>query len=150
MSRIIQFQRRAIESLWNGLSEKEKEKVRWSKDIRQDSSFFYESKNYQIVFPLGFFGISEGVGTCADVHDINVAVFGKIDGTRPKPYARYPLSSCGFAVLLRKPTPEETKEWNKPGVPHLTVELLYVSSVAFDGVTLRSYKGIKVTYCNLI
>ena len=149
MSRITQFQRRAIESLWKDISNGQKDKVKWPKDISPDCHFFYKEKAIYKEKEVYYLGISNGVGSCSDIMGVNVAVFGNFGGIKPKPYSRDPLSSCQYAVLVRKPTPEETKQWNKPGVPHLTVELLYVARQDGNSIILRPYKNLKTTYCQL-
>lgn len=57
-----------------------------------------------------FWGISEGVGTCSDLHGTDIAVFG-FDGPSE------PLSeiiNCSFAGLVRSPTDEERRCLRKP------------------------------------
>ena len=72
-------------------------------------------------------GISKGIGTCSDLHGIDVAVFGHIepkDNRIPlKPNARI---FCAWSALLRKPIEEEFQNElkDKSGIPHLVVELI--------------------------
>lgn len=143
MGRITQYQRRAIESLWQGISEEERTRISWPKPISKDElRFFYKGKE------VYFLGVSTGEGTCADIWGLDVAVFGNFGEKPSRPIAnsRHNLETSRFAVLVRKPTPEE---WNDPTRPHLVVELLYVAGKMGNSVRLASYKGLKNVYCYL-
>ncbi len=148
MANIKQYQRRAIESLLQSLLLSEQFKIRWPKDIDQDKCrFFYHNQE------VYFLGISTGVGTCSDIHDLNVAVFGNF-GEKPEPRcpARQGLSDCDFAVLVRKPTLNDPEEWNNPKFPQLVIELLFVpewSSKNTNFKKLVSYNNMKTIYSHL-
>lgn len=116
MSFIIQMQRRAIESL---RPEKKPANFLLLDDCRRVVLMDGTS-----LFPLG---ISEGIGTCSDIKDINVLVVAK---TKPDGFHfdwqllyQRPVE---YAVLVRVATDDEC--WmagkNPQHVGHLAVELL--------------------------
>ena len=93
MSSIHQFQRRAVESL------------RFGRDDLP-ASFSPASFALNDERPLYFCGTSEGIGTCADIQGMWVAVFGLVQPSPKVPVGRH-LSECRYAVLLRDATPGE-------------------------------------------
>lgn len=100
MGFVLQTQRRAIEALAPFA------KSPWPEEIfvRCDATFRVGQENWNT--PLVFRGISEGFGTCSDLHGVDIAVFAygfwegkdrqiqaaKLDWPR--------LSRCKYAVLL--------------------------------------------------
>ncbi|MDP3792779.1 MAG: hypothetical protein Q8Q89_03540 [bacterium] len=89
MSRVIQYQRRALEKV-----------------IDQSSSFTIEAGQIYILNNSVVFlaGLSEGVGTCSDMHGVYVAVFTKdpADQSRIRFLDPNHKLECGGAVLLRE------------------------------------------------
>ncbi len=90
MSRLIQYQRRAIEKVV---------------DLSDEGKFVLVANQEYILSNSVIFlaGVSEGVGTCSDLHNVNVAVFTK----NPKDKGRVKFLDpdyqiiCEGAVLLR-------------------------------------------------
>ncbi|MBI4127593.1 MAG: hypothetical protein HY459_00830 [Parcubacteria group bacterium] len=98
MSFILQMQRRAIESLRDHAHEFPRIDPR-AELILNDGT------------PLEILGISQGVGTCSEIHGMNVLVV----GTEPLHAARAAAMSrtlldCAYTVLLRGPTVQEVEE----------------------------------------
>ncbi|MDO8558481.1 MAG: hypothetical protein Q7S09_04840 [bacterium] len=86
MGLILQFQRRAIEAVFEDCSLKISEGQRRYLDGEE----------------LSLLGVSVGVGTCSDLHDVDIAVFGKKAAFDLR--ANHPVSlpkECRGAVLLR-------------------------------------------------
>ena len=138
MSSIRQYQRRAIESLWRSLSVSEQNKVELPKGISERSRFVCDGQE------VCFWGVSPGVGTCADIPGLNVAVFGD---SRPAAPSRLKLEDCKFAVLLRCPRPGEGDNLD---ICYLVVELIAVERFA-GGATyyFKFFKGLKQIYADI-
>ncbi len=138
MSRILQQQRRAIESL--------KRKGEPIPPNLESAQLLLEDGT-----KLSVLGISTGVGTCADIHGVDVLVLGMappIDGPR---IIRSTLENCQYVVLLRCLSPEERR--NSP-LARITpclyaVELLAVSSVLENCIVFRKTDEI-AHYVNTI
>jgi len=76
-------------------------------DITPETQFYLEGKK------LNLLSISNGVGTCADLHGINMAVLSFLSPSPDeKPYFKFPIS-CQGSVLLRRLTDEELEEEKK-------------------------------------
>ena len=95
MSSIRQYQRRALESL---KPEKTDDFI-----VCPDDQYFL---NFQKIYLLG---ISKGIGTCSDLHGVNIAVFGSQTTLpelrwHPKPGEKI---ECSWSALLREPSSEE-------------------------------------------
>lgn len=103
MGLVIQFQRRAIESLRRHV-----EKAPIPSDLALGMARFIREDGS----PFFALGVSQGYGTCAAIHGMNVLVLGK---TRPKstPWlpSEQPINQCAYAVLLRDLTKGEYVQW---------------------------------------
>ncbi len=89
-------QRRALESL-------KPEEVR-SLVISIEDKYYFNGNE------IFFLGISEGIGTCSDLHGINIAVFGQEESPSPRfPRGKIKVN-CSWAAILRKPADEELKQ----------------------------------------
>ncbi|MFA5022245.1 MAG: hypothetical protein WC508_04170 [Patescibacteria group bacterium] len=112
----VQMQRRAIERLRVGAS-------RPPKDIGDHRLFLTTGKRIYI------WGISDGVGTCADVKDMDVIVVAKSNPGKnwERMYHKNSLPTSRYVVLSRPPTKEEEKKAHHlygDNVELNTVELL--------------------------
>src|SRR3989344_2385352 len=91
MGFIVQMQRRVIEAIY----------ADHELTIEEGAKYFIGDDE---VFLLG---ISRGIGTCSDLHGIDIAVFGKsrLDPEHESRQRKYDASitSCRGAVLLRDP-----------------------------------------------
>lgn len=113
MSCIRQYQRRALEAL--------KPKEIQSIYLLSTNEFYLDNQKIYLL------GISEGIGTCSDLHGVNIAVF-----SRAKPEDNRMLLGqnkeifCAWSTLLRKPTEEEFQNElkDKKGIAYLVVELI--------------------------
>lgn len=97
MSSIRQYQRRALEAL--------KPESQNPLSVSIAHTYYLNGEEIYLL------GISKGVGTCADLHRINIAVFGK---TKPhkSPFAgKNELEQCEWAALLRSPNKKEQQTW---------------------------------------
>ena len=131
MGLILQLQRRAIESL---CADRNAGELRY---VQSNTSFsLLDQQNPSDPRrPIRAFGVSRGVGTCSDIHGMDVLVFG--DGTPDDGIPMIPLSDiqkCCYAVLLRKPTPEELGGYSSSVDPRVLqcVDRLIVRAVRFD------------------
>ncbi len=109
MGNIHTPQRRALEAL-------KPEKI-YPLIISTEDKYYFNGKEIYLL------GISEGIGTCSDLKDINIAVFGQKEPCSP----RFPRGKtevdCSWAVILRDPTDEEMEQEERDGrIPCLTVE----------------------------
>jgi len=132
MGGIRQMQRRAIETLRNV--------IRDEAPVPIERGILFLSENQQPLFPLG---ISPGVGTCSDIHGMNVLVLSEYE-----PINEWSIdnqSVCEYAVLLRKPT---EAEWRENGCPTLCVERLRILDITSSGVVL-SKTGINQLYAKI-
>lgn len=128
MSCIRQYQRRALEAL-----KPEKDWPIMIPNGKIDEYYLYGEK-------IHLLGISEGIGTCSDLKDINIAVFGK---TKPE-LIQFPRNCqhviCSWSALLRNPTDKELQEnWRgKEGISCLVVEGLELTAYKLDLETVAS------------
>lgn len=75
--------------------------------------------------PLHILGVSNGVGSCSDIHDMDVLVVGtrpRVDGPPRFPYGSS-ATTCSYMVLLDEHDPDHTPH----GPWHNTLELLRVT-----------------------
>jgi len=110
MGFVIQMQRRAVEAL------KEFVTSPWpsAETFQKQDVIFYMGKNEVHGWneTLSYLGLSEGFGTCSDIHGMDVAVFGRMPCNTwqleqegkdwrwvEKPHWER-LSACSYAVLL--------------------------------------------------
>ncbi|HEY4479075.1 MAG TPA: hypothetical protein VI981_01825 [Candidatus Paceibacterota bacterium] len=105
MANVIQMQRRAIESL----------RPKAQQGLVAIKDFFVMPKplDFRLKphFPLFLYGISVGIGTCSDIHGMNVGVFGlRGPGIQVTSDLRTELTRCEFFVKLRPLTVAETQE----------------------------------------
>ncbi len=114
-----------------------KYKVELPKGISEKSRFVCDGQEVR------FLGVSPGVGTCADISGLNVAVFGD---SRPTAPSRLKLEDCKFAVLLRCPKPGEG---DNPDICYLVVELIAVERFAGGATYFKFFKGLKQIYADI-
>ena len=124
MSRIQTFQRRALEKV---------AAVKIEADIIVGDSkrYFLGGKE------LFLAGISKGVGTCADLPGVDIAVLSEVRISQNC----FPVKCSGLA-LLRYPTPEE---WSNPDLPRMVVEGIEVERITGRSVYLEK-NGKKELY----
>ena len=94
MSFILQNQRRAIEKVF----------TRTNFTIWQTSWFSLNGR------PVNLLGISTGIGTCSDIHGVNIAVL-SWEAFNPK--VNHPINfpaNCSGAILIRNENKKELKE----------------------------------------
>ena len=97
MSSIRQYQRRAAESVI----------TRINMTVKHGPKILLNKRSGK---KLHLLGISEGTGTCSDLHGINIAVFSE-HPFDPKRHRLITESKpCHGAVLLRDPTEKEIRE----------------------------------------
>lgn len=109
------MQRRAIESLRN---------IRDNSLPPIGSNIIFLLEDQRSLFPLG---ISVGVGTCSDIHGVNVLVLSEHDPMDNRLGANSVI--CEYAVLLRSPTEDEWQTSDCPTRSCLCVERLRMVSV---------------------
>ncbi len=135
MSCIKQYQRRAIEAL-------ARQKVFRPMEIKSGAKFFLEGRE---VF---FCGISQGEGTCSDMHDVDFAVFSRLEAeTKPLPKT---LRLVSGAVLVReaKTRAERNAIGNYHGQLVCVVEALRHDDIRLDLVSFRKI-GKKKSYVSI-
>ncbi len=111
MSCIRQYQRKALEAL--------KPKEIQSIYLLSTDEFYLDDEKIYLV------GISKGIGTCSDLHDINIAVFSRIKPEDNQAPLRPNVEIlCAWSALLRGLTDTELQEEvdEKKDMPHLAVE----------------------------
>lgn len=94
MGLILRTERRAVESVFqkNCIS------------LKPGQRYFLESRE------LFFVGVSPGIGTCSDLHGINIALFQEVVN-RP---TIIPLITCAGTVLVRSRRENEPTKWLYP------------------------------------
>lgn len=114
MANVHTPQRRALEAL--------KPKQKDIFDFSQQDEFVLSGKRIYLL------GISEGIGTCSDLHGINIAVLGWIqpESIRMPMQSQNKKITCSWSALLREPTEEEFQNElkGKKGIAYLVVELI--------------------------
>ena len=140
MSGIRQNQRRAVEALFAG--EVYDAVKRRQKLFR--SAVSAHVVGHKVLFKLKtgeqvhLCGISVGVGTCSDIHGMNVAVFGSSDPERNVlEEEKEALPACFYAALLRSPKSTD-RHADVLANARLAVEFLEICSLeeTADGVTV--------------
>src|SRR3990167_1442315 len=102
MAFVLQMQRRAIEkflpkSFIGWVRKNQKVFSELAIAYRNDCEVRFEIDSQRIYF----WGISTGIGTCAGIHGMNVAVFGEM--TDREEVRKPEVETCFYAVLVRKP-----------------------------------------------
>lgn len=94
MGFILRTERRAVESVFqhNLIS------------LRSGQRYFLENRE------IFFVGVSLGIGTCSDLHGINIALFQEIDSRS----TIIPLVTCAGTVLVRNRRENEPTKWLYP------------------------------------
>ena len=93
MGLVLQTQRRAIEEL------KKEVKTSWPESFFEKNVNCFLDQDRKRIFCLG---VSEGIGTCSDIHGMNVAVFIE-NFTDEKKLDKQKVKKCAYAVLLSNP-----------------------------------------------
>ena len=131
MAGLRNFQRRALESLVNmGAS---------VITTRLEGAKFYLDET-----PIYFLGVSTGIGTCSDMHGLDIAVFANFP---PIGKPRGNMKSCLYAALLRSSTEEEKQQQACPDLAYMTVEGLEVVKQEWNYVVFKQ-GGTKAIYVN--
>lgn len=128
MAGIHNFQRRALELLMQERPEK-------TTQVGGSRRYFFHGRE------IFLWGISKGIGTCSDLHGIDIAVFGEERST-----AKIPETSCRSLALVRLPLSGECPE---DGVARKVVEGLAVHTITGDEMVLVR-TGRKEAYANTI
>ena len=144
MACIIQMQRRAIERL-------RPRRPTWPRHCLEKAGRNLTSLSLKLESGLELFlyGISQGVGTCSDIHGMNVAVLGvNPPSVKLNPETRDELLRSEYFVLLTDPN---RIACSSP--PKQKLEVLFAEEVKFDQtrikITFRK-TGRSTTYVNLI
>lgn len=138
MGLTIQFQRRAIES-----HAREPEAIS-PPDITNIT---------QIEAPDGtkfyYAGVSRGIGTCSDIHDMDVLV---LTSNLIEPSRKVGNLSCAYTVLVRTLTPEEAyaDDLARSGISRLCAELLEPVQVQDDSRVVFEPTGKNTFYTNVV
>ncbi|OGY63106.1 MAG: hypothetical protein A2745_01665 [Candidatus Harrisonbacteria bacterium RIFCSPHIGHO2_01_FULL_44_13] len=137
MAFLIQFQRRAIESLKSHLF-RPRHAIEDIHHLRSVISGNFTCDGVS----LDILGVSKGVGTCSDIHGMDVLVLGWSKSHRCRAANEISLEKikrCAYAVLLRQATEEEAKSQHfAPDVAVLCVELLRITDIASDYTNFQS------------
>ncbi len=112
MGSVRNYQRRALEAL----------------QPRASHSFWVSFSNEDIYYlddkRIYFLDVSKGIGTCSDLHGVNIAVFGRKNLNLYRRPGSVQSVFCKWAALLRRPTIKELREeWKNEGVCNV-VELI--------------------------
>jgi hypothetical protein len=134
MGLVIQFQRRAIESLND-----EPEAVPPPANLDADQIYTADGKQLHIA------GISEGIGTCSDIKKMDVLVLSELPPVRVRSHGEL---ACAYTVLLR-PLDEQEVQGDilaKQGVARMCVELLEPQEAQSEGIIFdRTDKSVPYT-----
>lgn len=133
MGLVLQFQRRALEDVVLDKNKKSRNKFP-TDNVR------YFLENGEELFLLG---VSEGVGTCSDAHEIFIGVLSTTPVQRIDRYRNTSVFCAGFAIL-RNPTREE---WDESNMPCMMVEGLKVKSVNIGPIVLARNGKKKLYAC---
>lgn len=96
--------------------------------------------------PIYFLGTSSGVGTCSDMHGVDIAVFSM---TPANGEPRGTLESCTHAALVRPLTEEEREQQAYKEVAYKAVDGLRVVKKEWNYVIFER-NGKKAVYVNTI
>ena len=144
MGSIRQFQRRAIESLRSHMVEPRHpiESVYSLRPVISANFLMLDNKQ-----PLKVLGISDGVGTCSDIHGMNVLVLSADQRSRlQREISLAEIENCAYAVFLRPATQKEAKkEGFNPVYSFFCVELLRITDIAI-GYTNMEPTGSRAYY----
>ena len=113
-------------------------------DIEIDYGQAYFLDDEQVYFQ----GISDGVGTCSDIHGIDVAVFSKYgpDNFQAKSY-----NTCHSVVLLRSPYENEIDSSGNGEIKSTTLAVEGLKSTQKDNNSYHFFRNGKIKfYTNLI
>ncbi|OGY64788.1 MAG: hypothetical protein A3I24_04555 [Candidatus Harrisonbacteria bacterium RIFCSPLOWO2_02_FULL_41_13b] len=120
MAFIRQYQRRAIEEFSPFQN-------------RQSFTVFPYRIRFRLVNgrPLYFLGFSEGIGTCSDIHGMNVAVFSLQRPEKPQSFSLNFGENCTYGVLLKIASEDECRIADRdPKLSaHGCVELLQLEKI---------------------
>jgi hypothetical protein len=114
MSSIRNFQRRALEFLIKKGADKEKENL----PVSLANTKFYIGET-----PIYLLGVSDGIGSCADMHGVDIAVF---SFSPPTQQNSLPVDTCAHAALIRNLTEEERLMQPYPEVSYRVAEGLKI------------------------
>ncbi len=130
MAHLRQEQRQALESAFRGIPPLDR-------GVEFRSFFELEGRR------LAFWGVSEGYGTCSQIHNVNVAVLGDPDlGSAPIPHGL----NIHYIFWLREADPDELSSYERQmGIKVMIVELLQVKEVNAQKVIL-SRSALKGRY----
>ena len=128
MGLITQMQRRSVEKVY----------VPFEMTIRAADKFFLFQKEIRLL------GISVGIGSCSDIHGVNIAVFSKEFPFNPDIHRLpdFPIR-CGGAVILRSPRYEEIENI---GNDHKTTIIPLCAVEGLELVAAKSHE--KIFYVN--
>jgi hypothetical protein len=137
MGVLIQFQRRAIESL---VGEPEAIAPPLIAELDQIAK--------PCGSPLFVAGVSGGVGTCSGIKNMDVLVLSELE-TRQK--VEVGQLACAFAVLVRLLTPQEAADdtGGQPGVGRQCVELLKPTELSGDRIAIFERTGKIAPYTSM-
>ncbi len=138
MGLVIQFQRRAIESHVREPEAVIPPNLTGATRIGgpDGTSFYYA-------------GVSQGIGTCSDIHDMDVLVLSNNPTAQSREVGGL---SCAYTVLVRRLTPEESAADHlaKIGISRLCAELLRPIPVQDDGLVVFEPTGKNTFYTNVV
>lgn len=101
MSGIWQMQRRALECATHGQE----------LNLQVGPQQVLQLEDGRTLFPLG---VSQGIGTCSDIHGINILVLGVEEPTDGRNRDYVFSEKCSRVALLRDVTPEERAQLTNP------------------------------------
>ena len=144
MGSIRQFQRRAIERLWLHITKPRHpiESIYSLRSVLSDNLIISESDNLitKDARPLAILGISDGVGTCSDIHGMNVLVLSDHLLSQSNHKVTLPqIKDCTYAVLFHQASKEEAeREGFHRDAGIACVELLRVMDISFQYTNLQA------------
>ncbi|MDO8496548.1 MAG: hypothetical protein Q7S43_03805 [bacterium] len=116
MGFILRTERRAVESVF------QKNLI----SLKPGQRYFLENKE------LFFIGVSMGIGTCSDLHGINIALFQEVDNQ----LTTIPLITCAGAVLVRDRRDNEPTKWLYPAQISICRITEGIRTTRMDGHTI--------------
>ena len=108
-------------------------------DLHKPRRYYLKQKYYGET-EIFFWGVSDGVGTCADLHGIDIAVFGYENPGDPPPCR--PEKEVWFSTLVRPPTYSEKKLGGSD--PMRIVEALKPVRVTDEMIVFEQNGGVAV------